>query len=174
MGIAVIVTVAGCGNSGSKATGQPAPTGSRTPVFSVPGATADPETETKSAVLAAYQAHWQDVVEAGKTADYDSPLLERHATGQQLRTSRLLLFNAHRAGHVLRGTVKTNAEVMAINGAKATVRDCIDGSQWYEVDSKTGKRIPNTSPAPDLYTAALVRSNGTWKVSDAVVKANQC
>ncbi len=78
--LAIVMLAAGCTDR-ARSQGDD---GGTSASLTGPTTTADPT----DAILAAYRAHWADVIEAGKTADWRSPRLDDHATGEVLKTVR--------------------------------------------------------------------------------------
>jgi hypothetical protein len=178
MTVAVVAAAltAGCdggGKAGSRqASTSPASTaGSLSPSTT---AIAGPVAATKQAVLRAYRAFWDDVVTTARTADWQSPRLAAHATGQALQQARA----HHRAlkefGLVTLGTIKMNPQVVTVEAATASVRDCQDLSDYLRHDAKTGALRDKPSGKRYLVNARLVREDDVWKVTTATQEAGKC
>src|SRR6266568_1362607 len=73
----------GAGAAGNSTTSDSVPR-SATPTSARVPPTTDARAAAEAAVLAAYRAYWDDVVAVGATADWQSPRLAEHATGQAL------------------------------------------------------------------------------------------
>jgi hypothetical protein len=127
-------------------------------------------TDQTNAVLAAYRAHWADVIEAGKTADWRSPLLDDHATGEVLKTVRDNYRRIQAEGEVVRGTVRLHPHVVSVRGSTAIIRDCNDVTDFLRYDAKTG--APREQRKTDIaqLDATLQLINGRWLVSKTVLK----
>ena len=149
-------------------TGQAATT---TPTSTATSATAeDPE----AAVLAAYRAFWADVVAAGKTADWQSPRLARHATGKVLARVRGQFRALDSQGFVALGTIKVSPRVVRLVGEKATVQDCVDTSRFRRYDPKNKRWLDQLGGQPDGQRSTLtLDGRGDWKVAESVV-AGKC
>jgi len=78
-----------------------------------PTTTLDPRNE----ILAAYRGFWADVIEAGKTADADSPRLDDHATDRALDNLRSDYRRLRAKGEVVRGTVRLHPRVASVRGS---------------------------------------------------------
>ena len=133
-----------------------------------PTTTADPT----NAILAAYRAHWADVIEAGKTADWRSPRLDDHATGEVLKTVRDNYRRIQADGEVVRGTVRLHPRIASIRGSTAIVRDCNDVTDFIRYDAKTG--APREERKTDIaeLEALLRLVNGRWLVSKTILKGS--
>jgi hypothetical protein len=150
--------------SATSTTGQAATT---TPTSTAATATTeDPE----GAVLAAYRAFWADVVAAGKTADWQSPRLARHATGKVLARVRGQFRALDSQGFVALGTIKVSPRVVRLAGEKATVQDCVDTSRFRRYDPKNKRWLDQLGGQPDGQRSTLtLNGQGNWKVAESVV-----
>jgi hypothetical protein len=132
--------------------------------------TEDPE----AAVLAAYRAFWADVVAAGKTANWQSPRLARHATGKVLARVRGQFRALDSQGFVALGTIKVSPRVVRLAGEKATVQDCVDTSRFRRYDPKNKRWLDQLGGQPDGQRSTLtLDGQGNWKVAESVV-AGKC
>ena len=172
--LTVMLPLAACsGNSDAKdaattnTTGQAATTPTSTATTAT---TEDPE----AAVLAAYRAFWADVVAAGKTADWQSPRLARHATGKVLARVRGQFRALDSQGFVALGTIKVSPRVVRLAGEKATVQDCVDTSRFRRYDPKNKRWLDQLGGQPDGQRSTLtLDGQGNWKVAESVV-AGKC
>jgi len=132
-----------------------------------PTTTADP----RPAILAAYRAHWADVIEAGKTTDWRSPRLDDHATGETLQTVRDNYRQLHADGEIVRGVVRLHPRVTSVQGSIAIVDDCNDATDFLRYDAKTG--APKEQRKTDIVEAKVTLRliNGAWLVSSIVYAA---
>lgn len=139
------------------------------PLDPTPTSTADDES---GAVLAAYQGFWDAILAANDPPDEQHPALRETATGEAFasvfegaQTNRL----ARRALRLPPDSVTEHrAEVVAIEGDAATVRDCaIDDG--LVVDMDTGD-VVNDEVETVLGTAELIREHGQWKVASTHVE----
>ena len=131
-----------------------------------PATTTDPS----QAILSAYRAFWADVIEAGKTADWQSPRLDDHAIDRALANVRRDYQRLQANGEVVRGTVRLHPSVVSVQGTTAVVRDCNDATDFLRYDAKTG--VPKEQRKTDIAEAEVTLRlvNGTWLVSETVVK----
>jgi hypothetical protein len=145
-------------------TGQAATT---TPTSTATTATTE---ESEAAVLAAYRAFWADVVTAGKTADWQSPRLARHATGKVLARVRGQFRALDSQGFVALGTIKVSPRVVRLASEKATVQDCVDTSRFRRYDPKNKRWLDQLGGQPDGQRSTLtLDGQGNWKVAESVV-----
>jgi hypothetical protein len=167
--LGVVLVLSSCSSDGdaegaiaTSTTGQ-APTTAATTTTTRPS-----KADTKAAVLAAYRAYWADVVAVGKTADWQSPRLAKHATGQALEKVRTHFRTMKAAGLIDLGTVKLSPKVTTVRGRTAVIEDCIDVSRFLLHDAKTRQPRERPDPRPDDGVATLTLTADGWKVSKTV------
>ena len=126
----------------------------------------------------AYLGMWQAFFTASRTADYQSPSLDRYAAGSALELLVHGLYQYHQEGIVTRGTPSHDVAVTmaktSLGTLEAKVTDCSDsaGSGTYY---KSGKVAPGDPPGRHEVSAQVQPFDGTWKVTYLVVdKAGTC
>ncbi len=159
----VAMLTAGCSGTHNR----PAPT--TTAATAGTTTTNDPNT----AVVAAYRAYWADLIDAGKTADWESPRLDDHATGEGVAVARDNYRQLRAQGLVVRGTVSLHPRVVAIRGDTATIEDCTDVTKFLRRDAKTGKAAEPEVRDVRRTVVTLKRISGRWLVSNSEAKG-QC
>lgn len=127
--------------------------------------TAASRAEIETAVLTSYRAFWDDVVAAGRKADWRSPRLADHAAWQALKQVRDHYKALRDAGLVDLGTVGLHPKVTSLAERTATVSDCVDVSRFLRHDAKTLEPRETPDPRPDAGVATLTLSGGVWKVT---------
>ena len=137
-------------------------------------ATGDPQVLARQA----YLGMWQAFFTASRTADYQSPSLDRYAAGSALELLIRGLYQYHQEGIVTRGTPSHKVAVTmtktSLGTPEAKVTDCSDsaGSGTYY---KSGKPAAGESPGRQAIYAQVQPFDGTWKVTYLVVeKAGSC
>jgi hypothetical protein len=169
--------LAGC-SSGAGAAGNPATSDSvprsATPTSVPAPPTTDARSTAEAAVLAAYRAYWDDVVAVGATADWQSPRLAEHATGQALAEARATFHTLKAQGQVARGTVDLRPTVLSVNGRSATLYDCNSTSNFLAYDAKTGALRDKSSGRRNGKTVTLTLQGTTWKVANVVTEVGRC
>lgn len=170
---AALVLAACSGDSGVEEAAAPATTPATTTTAAATTTTAVTN-QREAAVLAAYRAFWDDMIAVGATADWRSPRIDDHATGQVLLDAQATYRALNRRGLVARGTVKVRAKVLAIKGSAATVYDCNSTSNFLAYDAATGELRDESSGKSNGMTVTLVRRDGTWKVARAVTEVGKC
>jgi hypothetical protein len=164
-----VAVLAGCspgaGAAGSQSTSDPA-LRSAAPTSVPAPPTTDARSAAEAAVLAAYRAYWDDVVAVGATADWQSPRLAEHATGQALAETRTFLQELKAKGLVARGSVKVDAKVLSLSpgGSRAVVYDCNSTSDFLAYDAKTGQLRDKSSGRSNGKTVVMELQRGTWKL----------
>jgi hypothetical protein len=172
--LTVMLPLAACSaNSDAKDAATTSTTGQAATIPTSTATTATPE-NPEAAVLAAYRAFWADVVAAGKTADWQSPRLARHATGKVLARVRGQFRALDSQGFVALGTIKVSPRVVRLAGEKATVQDCVDTSRFRRYDPKNKRWLDQLGGQPDGQRSTLtLDGQGNWKVAESVV-AGKC
>jgi hypothetical protein len=166
--VVAVLAVAGCGRDGDGEAAAASTTAAPTTTTAPATTTTRNRQATDAAVLAAYRAYWDDVVAVGKTANWQSPRLAEHATGQALETLRVHFRTMKRVGLIDLGTVQLRPKVASLRGRTAVVEDCIDVSRFLLHDADT--RQPREQPdlKPDRGVATLTLTSDGWKVSKTV------
>jgi hypothetical protein len=174
--LAIILALAACsGDSDAKdAAATRTTTGPSATSTSTSTATTATTQDQTAAALAAYRAFWADVVAAGKTADWQSPRLARHATGKVLARVRGQFRALDSQGFVALGTIKVSPRIVRLAGKKATVQDCVDTSRFRRYDPKNKRWLDQLGGQPDGQRSTLtLDGQGNWKVAESVV-AGKC
>jgi hypothetical protein len=172
-----VAVLAGCssgaGAAGSPTTSDPA---SRSATSTSPSAppTTDARSAAEAAVLAAYKAYWDDVIAVGATADWQSPRLAEHATGQALAEARATFHTLKAQGEVARGTVDLRPTVLSVNGRSATLYDCNSTSRFLAYDARTGALRDKSSGRRNGKTVTLTLQGSTWRVANVVTEVGRC
>jgi len=167
--LGVVLVLASCSGDGDAEGAIATTTTGQAPTTAAATTTTRPsEADTKAAVLAAYRAYWADVVAVGKTANWQSPRLAAHATGQALQRLRTHFRTMQAVGLIDLGTVKLSPKVTALRGRTAIIEDCIDVSGFLLHDAKTRQPREKPDPRPDDGVATLTLTTNGWKVSKTV------
>lgn len=169
-------TLAGCSVGDPVNPPPPGPTSGAT-ASPVPESSADESGADRASreALAAYEAMWQDFVEAGMTSDWQSSSLGRHATGIALTNLSRGLYADNYNGLVTRGEPILDPRVTSVEPVDdpTTVRvaDCGDSSNWLKYRADTGVLASDGPGGRSMITAVVERqSDGSWKVSDYAVR----
>lgn len=118
---------------------------------------------------------WQDMAQAGTTADWRSPQLAAHATGDALSAMSRVLYADHLNGLVSKGAPKNHPKVTSATPvAQPTtvmIQDCGDSRHWLQYRKDTGK-LADATPGGRRAIAAEVKkqADGTWKVTRFAVE----
>jgi hypothetical protein len=151
------------------------PAAARSPTSAPPATT--PATTTvavATVVLADYRAFWDDMVAVGKTANWRSPRIDDHATGQALAEAQATFRSLKSRGLVARGTVKVDAKVLSIKGRTAVVYDCNSTSNFLAYDAATGELRDKSSGRSNGKTVTMLLQGRTWKVAKTVTEVGRC
>ncbi len=166
--VALISFLAAC--SPGRATVNPTPSSSAAPATT--STTVDP---TRAAILAAYRAHWDDVI-AVDTVFPVRPLDPRigdHVVGKQLTSERAALSHLAGSNHFLKGVTEFSPTITMIAIDNATVTDCLFDHS-VEVDFETNMPVESPDIGHTLDVFVMTRVNAAWYVSDSsVLKAGK-
>jgi hypothetical protein len=132
--------------------------------------TVDP---TKAAILAAYRAEWADVIAVDTVFPVhpQDPRLAQHAMGKQLTAIQQALTRLNVMSHYEKGQTELSPTVASIDGATATVRDCIFDHS-VEVDSKTSSSVESANIGHTLDLFTMTKVGEKWYVSDSTVQGS--
>jgi hypothetical protein len=118
---------------------------------------------------------WQDFVTAGRTSDWQSPLLADHATGDALLQMSRGLYADHYNGLITRGAPVDHPVVKSATPAAepttVIISDCGDSSHFLKYYATSGEPASGADGGWRAITAeALKGSDGTWKVDRFAVE----
>jgi hypothetical protein len=129
--------------------------------------------EEEGAVLDAYEAFWDAYLEAADPMDPQHPVLQEHATGEQLQQVTGAFLARLSAGEVIRGEFDLAPVMVELTDSTATVSDCyLDRSGVF--DAETGERLDQESGVRHLVTAELRFEDGSWKVASMTREGDGC
>jgi hypothetical protein len=129
--------------------------------------------EEEGAVLDAYEAFWDAYLEAADPMDPQHPVLQEHATGEQLQQVTGAFLARLSAGEVIRGEFDLAPAVVELTDNTATVSDCyLDRSGVF--NAETGERLDQESGVRHLVTAELRFEDGSWKVASMTREGDGC
>jgi len=169
--LVIILALAACsGDSGAEGVAATSTTGRAATTTSASTATTAATEDRETAVMTAYRAFWNDVVAAARTADWRSPRLDDHATGEMLDRIRSQLRGLQFQGWVARGTIQVSPRLVGLTSKKATVQDCVDTSRFRRYDPKKRQWLDSGGGQPDRQRSTLILdAQGHWKVADSEV-----
>jgi hypothetical protein len=163
--LVVGVLATGCGDSGSSAKTDPSTTSTR----ATTAVSEDAVATARKEAVAAYNSMWADMASAARTADYQSPRLERHAAGDALSQLSRGLYANKQHGIVAKGDPVTNPSVTSVTSTSVAISDCFDATHWLNYVAATGE-LQNDIPGARHATTATVKVvNGSWKVTELAV-----
>ncbi|MEU5958170.1 hypothetical protein [Streptomyces sp. NPDC047525] len=133
----VTATAAGCGGEEKEPASSPTPSATKS---------ADAQAKAKQEVLTVYRHYWDAQVKAYAKADPKGSGLEKVAFGKAYSKTFAELATMKGSGTVLKGKPRISPASPDVNVAKspkeATLRDCVDVSDWKLVKAKSGKEVP--------------------------------
>ena len=166
------LSVSACSGARPRAAGRPptTPVATSTSTSTVAPSTTTTTDPTKEAILAAYRAHWDDVIAVSGTFPVNplAPRLASHATGKQLTSEQQALTRISLLNRYESGTLDLAPIVTSVIGDTATVTDC-DFDHAVEVDGRTGAPVETPDVGHSLLRFTLARIAGVWFVSDSTI-----
>jgi hypothetical protein len=179
--LTTLSVVAACGGGGDHHEASPTRSstalgGSNTTTTTAPATTTtlDP---TRTAILAAYRAHWADIeaVDTHYPVDPTNQILTDHMAATELNFVRSSLTVLNHLGQVLKGPpVDTSmAMVKQLAGNAAVVVDC-DFDQSVRVNVATGQTLDQPSAHRTLINAEMELVGAAWKVTKLNIVSQAC
>jgi hypothetical protein len=98
-------------------------------------------------------------------------VLDTMATGNGKTNVFAVVAARRKAGTFTVGRTIVRTATIKVTGATAVISACVD-DQSYEVD-QLGKTV-TPAPGVEAFVSTMVRSSGTWKVSDSKLGAQTC
>jgi hypothetical protein len=125
--------------------------------------------------ITAYLDMWRDFVAAGRTSDWQSPVLGDHATGDALLQMSRGLYADHYNGLITRGAPVDNPIVKSATPptepTTVIISDCGDSSHFLKYYASTGQLAPVGDGGRQAISAeALKAADGTWKIDRFAVE----
>lgn len=176
--VALTLLIAGCSSAEPTST-SPGASRTRSGSVNAPESASSPYVSVaeiaRSQATAAYLGMWQDMTKAGTTADWNSPELAQHATGDALSAISRGLYADHLNGLVTKGEPKNVPKVSsatpAENPTTVMISDCGDSTQWLKYRKNNGKLADDKPGGRQAITAEVKKLNGEWKVTRFAVEA---
>lgn len=128
----------------------------------------------RTAAAAAYVSMWRDMAKAGETADWQSPLLSQHATGDALSVMSRGMYADHLNGLVTKGAPEDHPTVTSaspsVNPTTVVISDCGDSTHWLKYRKDNGKLADNGGGRRSITAEVRKQPDGTWKVAQFAVE----
>ncbi|MQS04791.1 hypothetical protein [Streptomyces alkaliterrae] len=131
-------------------------------------------------MLKDYRASWDAQMEAYAKADSNGTKVPDYLTLDALAEVESDLMTMRKRGHITTGEAVLSPEVtrldMKAKLPKATVRDCVDVSEWTPVKKDSGKKV---SLPPERLTKYVMTSDmehwgKRWMVVKFTVEGKRC
>ncbi|MFD7640484.1 hypothetical protein ACFV4P_07510 [Kitasatospora sp. NPDC059795] len=121
--------------------------------------------------VTSYQSWWDVRAEVFQRSNSDGTSLNQYATGNALGEALLSLNRLHDAKLVMTGRPKTSPLLKSLDlNAKppvATVEDCLDVTDWHQVDATTHEiKDPPQRLSRYPATAVLKKYGNRWLIAD--------
>ncbi|WP_371523307.1 hypothetical protein [Kitasatospora sp. NBC_01300] len=175
--VAASVVLTACSSSTHKeATASPT-TPAATPT-ATPTPTADPTADAKSAALAAYQGMWAVTVKAYNAASLDGvDDLETYTRDKALANIKVAVAYYQKNNLVVKGKPQLAPQVQAVDLAstppRATIRDCVDTSNFLPVNKTTGQASETDGVHRHVFNSVAQRVDGKWLIGESAIDREQ-
>ncbi|GAA1291621.1 hypothetical protein GCM10009634_44050 [Saccharothrix xinjiangensis] len=173
---AVVLMLASCGSGGmSSPAVDTSESAARNSLSSAtPTAFLAPADEAEHAALAAYRGMWHAFAFAGKTSDWQSAALGKHATGVALNNLTRGLYADHHNGLVTKGEARHEAKAVSVepadNPTKIMIADCSDSTEASKYRADNGRLADDTPGERRLINGQVeLQVDRSWKVTDFAV-----
>lgn len=150
---------------------SPVTTTGTQPVTTSPVSASPVPVDARDQAVAAYRQMWSDFAAAGKTSDWQSSSLGRHATGIALNKLSQSLHGDHDKGVVTKGEPVLTPSVSTVeppdNPMKITITDCGDSTTFLKYRKDTDALVDDKPGGRHRINATVEKqADGSWKVSD--------
>ena len=173
--IGSVLALAGCQSSGGAAA---APSTAATSTAASPSPSADPEADARQQVLKAYRGMWSEQVKAFTSGSLTDVRLETFAGDKALSDIKSAAVYYQDNNLVLKGEPKLAPEITALDLStapnRATVRDCVDTTDFLPYDKATGQPAKLTDAnRRHVQTSVLRIYDGRWVVMESTLSKDQ-
>ncbi|WP_432095619.1 hypothetical protein [Streptomyces sp. bgisy100] len=126
-------------------------------------------------MLKSYRLMWEARNRTYATAKL-APELKTYAGNKALANIKVTMLYHQDQGTVMKGKPVNSPKVTAIDAKKATLKDCVDTSNYTEVKAKTGKAVSNgDGPRRHVYNSSAIKSGGKWVIwTTAIDRGRTC
>ncbi|MGW6842119.1 hypothetical protein [Streptomyces sp. NPDC054958] len=171
---AIATTVAavttGCTKE-NKAAPPPSPSASPSP-------SADPQAAEKTALLGVYRAFWDASLRAYSTGSMKNTGMEPVGTDKAYAKVQATQIYYRDHGYVMTGAPALSPQVTALDSAaeppKATITDCIDSTDYIQVEKQSGKPVETMDKnRRHVATYTALKIGGTWQIRDFEISRDQ-
>ncbi|MDH6710917.1 hypothetical protein P3T27_007668 [Kitasatospora sp. MAA19] len=167
-------------SSGSDSAAPPLTTANSAPATtsSAPSPTVDPTADAKAAVLVAYRGMWDVTVKAYNAGSLDGvDNLETYTRDKALAGIKVAVAYYQKNNLVVKGQPKLSPQIQALDlsssPARATIRDCIDSSDFLPFNKTTGKPSETDGVHRHVYNSVAQRVDGHWLIGESAIDREQ-
>ena len=142
------------------------------PAPAAPTADASTANAAKDAALKAYNGYLTAYVTASHTADWSAKSIDKYAADPLRQQAKVALHDLLDAHHVMKGQPKSHPVVTALNTSASPktvlLADCVDMTNWIEVQKATGKPVSAGSGGHEAVSVVVVDYPGHgWLVQQS-------
>lgn len=173
--VMMVAACAGFGLVACSPAGPATPAIQRAPVLpaqTAPTVDSSAANAAKAAALSAYNGYLAAYVTASHTADWNAKSIDKYTADPLRQQAKVALHDLLDAHHVMKGRPGSHPVVTALDtsASPATVllADCIDMTNWTEVDKATGRRVSAGPGRREAVSAVVVEYPGHgWLVQQS-------
>ncbi|MFF4557767.1 hypothetical protein [Streptomyces sp. NPDC001422] len=177
-----LLTLSACSSDNDSSDTKPsAPVSSAAPSSSTSPSPSPSLSADQAAVLAVYTHYREEQAKAYAKASVSGTDIEKYATTEALGKVTRDVLNLRTAGNAASGApVSHNTEITALKTdgpiPKATIKDCLDVTNWGVVNKKTGKALPTPKGQLKKHVndVTLEKWGNRWLVRTDTAKSIAC
>lgn len=169
---AVTIVTAGCSKDNKGAT--PPLAGPSAPA----SPTVDPQEAEKTALLGVYRAFWDASLKAYSTGSMKNTGMETVGTDKAYAKVQATQIYYRDNGFVMTGAPILSPKVTALDAAaeppKASITDCIDSTNYIQVEKESGKPVGTLDKnRRHVATYTALKIGGSWQIRDFEISRDQ-
>ncbi|MFF4429807.1 hypothetical protein ACFYZ4_11650 [Streptomyces sp. NPDC001513] len=168
---AVAAVTVGCTKANKAAPPPPSPTASPSP-------SADPQAAEKTALLGVYRAFWDASLKAYSTGSMKNTGMESVGADKAYAKVQATQIYYRDNGFVMTGAPNLSPQVTALDSAaeppKATISDCIDSTDYIQVEKQSGEPVETMDKnRRHVATYTALKIGGAWQIRDFDIARDQ-
>ncbi|MFD9725945.1 hypothetical protein [Streptomyces sp. NPDC059072] len=166
----ITVVTTGCTKE-PKAAPKPSPSASPSP-------SADPQEAEKTAALGVYRAFWDASLKAYSTGSMTNTGMESVGTDKAYAKVQATQIYYRDNGFAMTGAPILSPKVTALDTAaeppKASITDCIDSTNYIQVEKESGKPVGTLDKnRRHVATYTALKIGGAWQIRDFEISRDQ-
>ncbi|MFE2326054.1 hypothetical protein ACFXD5_19365 [Streptomyces sp. NPDC059385] len=143
-----------------------------------PSPSADPQEAEKTAALGVYRAFWDASLKAYSTGSMKNTGMESVGTDKAYAKVQATQIYYRDNGFVMTGAPILSPKVSALDTAaeppKASITDCIDSTNYIQVEKESGKPVGTLDKnRRHVATYTALKIGGAWQIRDFEISRDQ-